>query len=129
MPQDRDTGAAANEYGRATARRIATKIGATELQRSSNECRLDGERIVIKCARLVTPSTGVTYKMLDRLDGILGAFELDDGSYDLFLLGPDAFRENMSATQSRGASAGKVGMVTKNIFVQLGRSRGNVRLD
>ena len=67
--------------------------------------------------------------MLDRLDGILGAFELDDGSYDLYLLAPDAFRANVSATQSRGASAGKVGMVTKGIFVQLGRSRGNVRRD
>ena len=97
------------------------KIGATEMQRSSNECRLDGEKIVIKCARLGTPSIGVTYKMLDHLDGILGAFELDDGTYDLFLLGPDAFRENLSATQSRGASAGKVGKVTKNVFVQRGR--------
>ena len=105
------------------------KIGATEMQRSSNECRLDGEKIVIKCARLGTPSIGVTYKMLDHLDGVLGAFELDDGSYDLFLLGPDAFRENMSATQSRGASAGKVGKVTKNVFVQRGRSRDNVRLE
>ena len=129
MPQDRDTGAAANEYGRATARRIASKIGATEIRRSSNECRLDGQKVVIKCARVVTPSIGVTYRMLDHLDGILGAFELDDGSFDLFLLAPDAFRENMSATQSRGASAGKVGMVTKKVFVQLGRSRGNVRLD
>ncbi len=128
MPQDHDSGAAANEYGRATARTIATKIGATEIQRSSNECRLDGQRIVIKSARLGTPSIGVTYRMLDRLDGILGAFELEDGTYDLFLLGPDAFRQNMSATRSRGASAGKVGMVTKSVFVQLGRSRGNVRL-
>jgi len=129
MPQDRDTGAAANEYGRATARKIATKIGATEIERSSNECRVDGEKIVIKCARVDTPSIGVTYKMLDHLDGILGAFELEDGSYDLFLLGPEAFRENMSATHSRGASAGRVGMVTKNVFLELGRSRGNVRLD
>ena len=128
MPQDRDTGAAANEYGRVTARKIATKIGATEIQRSSYECRVDGVKIVIKCARVGTPSIGVTYKMLDRLDGILGAFELDNGSYDLFLLEPHAFRENMSATQSSGASAGKVGKVTKNVFVQRGRSRGNVRL-
>jgi len=67
--------------------------------------------------------------MLDRLEGILGAFELDDGSYDLYLLGPGTFRDNMSATQSKGPSAGKVGMVTKDVFVQLGHSRGNVRLD
>jgi hypothetical protein len=129
MPQDGDTGAAANEYGRTTARSIATKIGATEIQRSSNECRLDGEKIVIKCARLGTPSIGVTYRMLDGLDSILGAFELDDGSYDLYILAPDVFRANMSATQSRGASAGKVGMVTKTVFVELGRPRGKVRLE
>ena len=84
---------------------------------------------MIKCARVDTPSIGVTYKMLDHLDGILGAFELEDGSYDLFLLGPEAFRENMSATHSRGASAGKVGMVTKDVFLELGRSRGSVRID
>ena len=58
MPQDRDTGAAANEYGRATARSIAMKIGATEIKRSSNECRLDGQKIVIKCARLVRRVSG-----------------------------------------------------------------------
>jgi len=67
--------------------------------------------------------------MLDHLDGILGAFELADGTYDLFVLEPGVVRENMSATRSKVASSGKVGMVAKNIFVQLGRSRGNVRLD
>jgi hypothetical protein len=129
MPQDRETGAEANEYGRETARRIATSLGATEIHPSSNECRLNGERIVIKCARVTTPSIGVTYKMLDRLDGILAALELEDGSYDLFLLTPDIFRENMSPTRSRGSSAGRVGMLSRENIVQRGQPRGNTRLD
>ncbi len=70
MPQDRDTGAAGNEYGHETALRVAEKVGASGLGKASNECRIDGKRIVIKCARAGTASVGVTYKMLDRLDGI-----------------------------------------------------------
>lgn len=128
MPQDRETGAAANEWGRETARRIAAKIDASAPRGSSNECLLDGDRIVIKCARMGTSSVGVTYKMLDRLDGILGAFETENGTYDLFLLTPEEFREHMTPTRSRGASAGRVGLVAKAFFLALGESRGSVRL-
>jgi hypothetical protein len=44
--------------------------------------------------------------MLERLEAILGAFELEDGSYDLFLLDADRYRANMQPTRSKGASAG-----------------------
>jgi hypothetical protein len=59
MPQDRETGAAGNEYGHETAQELAEKIGATGLGKTSNECRLGGQRIVIKSARVGTNSVGV----------------------------------------------------------------------
>jgi hypothetical protein len=86
MTQDRVTGAAANEWGRTTARAIASKIGAAMKGRTSNEATLDGQKVVIKCAAFGTDSVGVTFKMLDRLDSIIGAFQLDDESFELWSL-------------------------------------------
>ena len=49
MPQDRETGVTAVEYGLATARKIAKVIGATKIGNPrSNEYELNGKRIVIK---------------------------------------------------------------------------------
>jgi hypothetical protein len=54
MTQDRASGAAADKWGRETARKIASKIGAVMKGRTSNEAQLDGETIVIKCAASAT---------------------------------------------------------------------------
>jgi hypothetical protein len=78
MAQDQISGAAANEWGRVTARAIASKIGAIMKGQTSNEALLEGKTVVIKCAASATDSVGVTFKMLDRLDSIIGAFQLDD---------------------------------------------------
>ena len=75
MGQDRNTGAAADEFGRTTAPLIAKRIGATMLGSASNEATLGGKRVVIKCARSQTTSVGVTYLMLNKLDQVIGAFE------------------------------------------------------
>jgi hypothetical protein len=128
MNQDRSTGAAADRWGRETARVLARAIGATTPSIGSNECLLEGNRIVIKCAAVATDSVGVTFKMLDRLDAVVGAFQLEDGVFDVWSLTPSAFRAGMRDTRSRGASAGKVGLVCKDVFVREGRSLGRVRL-
>jgi hypothetical protein len=94
---------------------------------SSNECSLGGKRIVIKCARPNTNSVGVTYLMLKRLDEIVGAFELDDGSFEVWALTPSQYQQSMRATASKGPSAGRVGLVTKVVFEERGRSLGRVR--
>src|SRR5262249_49901918 len=107
MAQDRASGAAANEWGRVTARAIASKIG------TSNEATLNGEKVVIKCAASATDSVGVTFKMLDRLDSIIGAFQLDDKSFELWSLAPEKFHQEMRDTRSKGSSSGKVGIVRR----------------
>lgn len=129
MTQDRASGAAANEWGRVTARAIASKIGAAMKGRTSNEATLDGKRIVIKCAASATDSVGVTFKMLDRLDSIIGAFQLDDESFELWSLSPEKFRLEMRDTLSRGSAARKVGIVRRDSFEKSGRLLARVRLD
>ncbi len=128
MPQDKNSGAAADRWGRETAHQIASQIGATMQSRASNQALLNGQKVVIKCAALATDSVGVTYKMLDKLDSIIGAFQLDDGSFELWSLHPKEFEAAMRETRSRGASAGKVALVRKSIFLGRGRSLGRVRL-
>ena len=129
MTQDRTSGAAANKWGRDIAPKIALKIGAVMKGRTSNEALLYGKTVVIKCAAKATSSVGVSFKMLNHLDSILGAFQLDDGSFELWSLPPDKFRQEMSDTRSHGPSAGKVGIVRKVSFEKGGILLGRIRLD
>ena len=118
MPPDRESGAAAVEYGLETARRIAKFLGAKKIGNlRSNEYNLEGKRIVIKCARATTNSVGVSYHMLERLDGVIGSFETEGSSYELYEMTPRMYRENIRPTLSKGASSGRVGMVRKSTFI------------
>ena len=128
MPQDRSSGAIANRWGRETARRIASQIGAAMHRPGSNEALLNGQRVVIKCAAPATDSVGVSYKMLDTLDSVIGAFQLDDGSFELWGISPQQFAAAMRETRSRGASAGKVALVRKSVFLNHGKALGRVRI-
>ena len=121
MPQNQRTGAAASAWGRQTARTIASLIGASAPTGSSNRCELDGESIALHCARRSTKSVGVTYTMLERVEKVLGAFEEEDGRFRVLALTPEDFRRNMRPTRSTGASAGKVGIVSRTVFEREGK--------
>ncbi len=129
MPQDCISGAAANAWGRDVARQIASRIGAAMKNSTSNEATLDDKRVVIKCAAPKTDSVGVTYKMLENLDVIIGAFQLDDGSFELWLLSSAHFHDAIRPTRSQGNSAGKVGLVRRGTFTEHGKLFGRIRLD
>src|SRR5215217_6163896 len=96
---------------------------------TSNEALLEGKKVVIKCAASATDSVGVTFKMLDRLNFIIGAFQLDNGSFELWSLSPEKFRNGMRNTRSRGSAAAKVGMVRRKSFEKGGRLLARIRLD
>ena len=128
MPQNRETGAEANKFGRETAKRIAEKLKATNMSARSNECSLNGRRVVIKCAREDTNSVGVTYKMLERVEEIIGAFESGQDEFYVFGLSPSEFKQNMRPTRSKGASSGKGGIVKRQTFEKLGKPHGRVSL-
>ena len=120
MKQDQLSGAAADDWGRKTARAIASELGAEMKSATSNEATFNGKNIVIKCAAPATDSVGVTFKMLDRLDSVVAAFQRTDGSFDLWRLPADRFRREMRDTRSTGASAGKLGLVRKDVFEKYG---------
>lgn len=121
MSQNQHTGAAANKYGRETARLIMKELSTEPISKISNECILDGRRVVIKCSKVNTKQVGVSYRMLERLDGVIGAFESDTDSYELYEISPDTFKANMRETRSTGASAGKVALVLQKIFEEEGK--------
>lgn len=97
---------------------------------TSNECLLNGERIVIKCAKPETNSVGVTFTMLQRLSRVFGAFQQKDGSFDVWALPASAFDKNMRDSRSgsqRGADP-KVGLVPRTTFLNSGEPIGMIRL-
>jgi hypothetical protein len=101
-------------------------LGAEKISRNSNECRLGDEIVVIKCSSPRSKRVGVSYVMLDRLAAVIGAFARNSSEFDLYRLSPEHYERHMTPTRSKGASAGRVGIVTKNVFLQLGKYLGVV---
>lgn len=128
MPQDRESGAKANEYGRETAKKIAKYFGAKSISKTSNEFELQDKKITIRCARHSTNDIGVTYRMLKRIDAIFVALEQGNGEYKLYEISPSMFELNMRETKSKGAAAGKVGLVRKSVFVNDGQFICSVKI-
>jgi hypothetical protein len=128
MPQNRESGARANEYGRETAKKIAEEIGAKSISKISNEFELQDRKITIRCAKHSTSDFGVTYKMLERIDAIFAAHEQEDGRYKLYEISPSMFKKNMRETSSRGPAAGKVGLVRKAVFIKQGKYICSVKI-
>jgi hypothetical protein len=121
MPQDRESGARASEYGLNCGKRIIEAIGATSTKPGSNECFLDGELISVHCARRSNNRIGVTYKALDTVAAVFGAFEQEDGSYLVWRMSKSKFEELMTGTRSQGSSKGKVGIVSQIDFEGMAR--------
>ncbi|MCY9827744.1 hypothetical protein [Vibrio chagasii] len=126
MVQDQSSGAAANDWGRKTAHAIADKLGTSIQSKNSNECIYKNSKVVIKCAKLNTNSVGVTYKMLERLDYVIGAFQQESGDFELFQLPASIYERSMRATASTGAAKGKVGIVRQTVFEDQGVSLGSL---
>jgi hypothetical protein len=116
----------ANRYGRDRAKVIAKGIGAQMVRKGSNECLYKNERVVIKCARIATTKVAVSYKMLQHLDAVLGAFENSNGSYRIIRLSKKAYQANMKPTRSKGPSANRVGVVDRAVFDRRGVNVGGV---
>ena len=128
MAQNKKTGAEANKYGRETAVKIMQALGTTPIENNTNECILNGKRIAIKCSRKYTKCIGASYKMLERLNQVVGAFETEDNVYDLYQLSPRTFNENMRETRSKGPAAGRVGLVAQKVFEEQGKFLQSVKI-
>lgn len=127
MAQNRDSGAAANLFGRETAPKIAAAIGARMLGEESNEALLDGKRVVIKCAGKNTNSVGVTYSMLESLESVVAAFQHKNGSYDVFSLAATIYAAKARDSRSQSGE-GRIGLVAKKVFQAEGKRIRIVKL-
>jgi hypothetical protein len=97
----------------------------------SNECVWNGERALIKSAHLNTNSVGVLYHMVPRINAVLGAFQDENESYRVIRLPIGRCSAIMKArpTRSRGASAGRVGLIPRKTFEDQGQLIGVVQID
>jgi len=127
MPQDRQSGAEANRYGRDCAARIAASLGAQKLHGNSNDCTYQNELVSIHCARPRTTKVGATYNTLANVSAVWGAFASDEGPYNVWSLPVTVYQAHMKPTRSRGASSGKVGTVDRSVFERLGTLVGKVQ--
>ena len=120
MPQDSKSGARASQYGHDCGKKIIEAIGAKSVKDGSNECSLDNELLSVHCARKDTDRIGVTYKTLERMTAVLGAFEQEDGSYVVWRMPKEQYKKLMTNTRSRGPSQNRVGMVKRVDFERYG---------
>jgi hypothetical protein len=112
MPQDRESGAAANEYGHKMAAIVAADIAAISVKANANEFEHKGRRITIRSARKSTDSVGVLSDMLDRVEAVIAAFQRNDGDYNLWELPTPAYR----AASRQATNNDHVLLVKRDVF-------------
>jgi hypothetical protein len=67
--------------------------------------------------------------MLERIDAIFAALEQENGNYKLYEISLGMFKNYMRETKSKGAAAGKVGLVKKSVFANEGKFICSVNLE
>jgi hypothetical protein len=94
---------------------------------NSNEARLKGKLVVIKCAKPATNKIGVRLAMLNRLDAVIAAFQLVDRSFEVRSLPAAVFRAKELETRTQGAAARGIGLVGRSLFLNRGKLIRNIR--
>lgn len=93
--QDRDSGQAANQWGRTMAKRVAKVLGGQPLSSRTNEMNYEGGVWVVKSAHYKTIYIGVPVALLDRVAGIIAVLEEHNGDFSLYQITSDWFRAHM----------------------------------
>ena len=128
MSQNQATGAAANQWGRQTAQKLIIAYGGKSASSTSNEFFKDEELLVMKCAAPATTSVGVSYKMLDRIHGVVAAFADTPSKFSIYRMSSEKYKALMRPTASRGTSSGRVGVVSKGAFIEYSIPEGHLSL-
>lgn len=115
MPQNKETGAAANRFGKQAAGKIAGLLGLKRLSNVSNEVLYQGRRAVIKSAHLGNGYIGVTLNMLERVEIIIAAFENTDAHYELYSLGVETYKRHYRIGYHES-----IALVLKKVFMEEG---------
>lgn len=124
MPQDTESGATANVYGHETSRLMAQKIGAISVSDKSNEFAFEGRLVTIRCARESNAQVGVLYSMLNRVNSVIAAFEVEKSVYMLYEMTPSLYKMYMRDSKNEG----RIGLVAKKTFMKMGKPLTTVTL-
>lgn len=128
MPQDRETGRRAAEWGLRTGAAIAAAIGAIKVRSGSNECTFEGRRIVIKCAHERNRYGGVLSEMLERVETIIGAFERSKDTFELRTLSREEYLRFRRPSRSRSHVPNRGQQVSRADFERHGVYLRTVRI-
>lgn len=127
MVQNQITGLAGYEFGQEMAKIVAKFLDTNLLSAKSNEIILDGELFIIKSAHRKTSSIGITVNMLNRLQGIIVAFETDNGKYTLYKVD---LKNNpplqMVFSQSSGHTKNRVIKISRKSIQKYGATIGTI---
>jgi hypothetical protein len=124
LPQDRNSGAKASQFGHQNATKIIAQLGGKNRKPGSNEFDLNGERVSVHSAHYRNgrvQSVGVTLNCLRTVKAVFGAFQDKDGSYKLVSLPAALFKKFSRPTASKGPSADRVVLVKRKIFEDHGK--------
>jgi hypothetical protein len=124
VAQNRETGARASKFGHQNATLLIAELGGVNRKPGSNEFDLRGERVSIHSAHYrngKVQSVGVTLLCLKTIRAVLGAFESEDRSFKIWKLPANDFAKFSRPTASKGASAGRVVLVKRNVFETHGK--------
>ena len=124
MPQDRESGARASDYGLQNATALIEELGGTNRKQGSNEFDLNGERVTIHSSQYRNgrpQSVGVTLACLEKVKSVLGAFQDDNGSYQVLSLPAGEFKKASRLTASHGPAKDRVVIVKRSVFEAKGK--------
>lgn len=95
MPQNRDTGCAADRFGHHIARVVADKMGLQFIGHpTSNQCKGPKGICIIKSAR-TSSYIGVLKSMLPALDVVYAVIRVDTDAYQVFEISREDFEKFM----------------------------------
>jgi hypothetical protein len=119
--QDRASGAAGRLYGLQTGALIARLVGARQVSTNSNEVVWNDRCAVIKACAPNNNFFGVTAKMLNRLQDIYGAFELDNGDIELWWISPERFSAGERPSPSARNRGADTRLIRKRFVKEVGK--------
>lgn len=128
MPQDTNSGRAANEAGRCIARQIGEYLGVS-LPSNSNECSFQSKQTVIKSASYGNTKFGITKSMLNHIEQVIVAFQpAKNSAFHLYCVPINSIIDFGTETRSKGASKDKILNFRVNQSIEYGHKLGEISI-
>jgi hypothetical protein len=128
--QNAESGREAAKWGSTTGPKIAAKLGFTRLSATGSEFKdSKGQRVSIRCARRGNNQVGLLNDMRDRIDYVIGAFEAEDGGFDLYKASVALWAKHARPGSPGSRMGSKLTLLTRGRLEQFGTSMGRIHID